>query len=147
LARISDLQGRVRNAANGKYISNIAIGKKIDASSPSFVSAFVWAFVLEAFDKVGVVAEDLSKILRSTIISNSVTAHPTNPYSTDYTVQSMELDRILAEENLPKKSAKLRNQIAKMIAMSPVVDVEAKNKGKKTQEDEVVEAMSYMRLS
>jgi phosphoenolpyruvate carboxylase len=135
-ARIADMHTRVRNSINSKFATHFAEESPIDASS--------FKFVIEKADEAGLTADQLQKILKETVISNSVTAHPTNPYDTNYTVESMELDRILSESDSEEKTARLQAQIAKMIQMSPVPLVGEKNKGKKTQADEVLEAMSYM---
>lgn len=136
LSRIADLQGKVRNSINSKFSTYLSVATPVDASS--------FVFAISKLSEAGVDKQNLQEILSQTIISNSITAHPTNPYSTEYSTESMELDRILAEENSEKKLAKLQEQIAKMIDLPPVANVEAKDKGKKTQADEVEEAMAYM---
>ncbi|MES2676815.1 MAG: phosphoenolpyruvate carboxylase [Pseudomonadota bacterium] len=135
-ARIADMHTRVRNSVNSKYAASFAETSPIDASS--------FKFVIDRAAEAKLPKEKLQEILTKTIISNSITAHPTNPYSTKYTAESMELDRILSEPESERKAEKLQEQITKMIAMNPVPLVSEKNKGKKTQTDEVHEAMSYM---
>lgn len=137
LARISDIQGRVRNAINSKFAGHLA------DQTPSDESSF--RLMLSKMAEAGISKDQLEVTLKQTIISNSITAHPTNPYSTEYTVQSMELDHILAEDSSLEKSTKIREQIKAMIAIDPTPSVRSENKGKKTQELEVIETMSYMR--
>jgi phosphoenolpyruvate carboxylase len=105
LSRIADMQARVRNCVNSKFAKNFAVEKKVDASS--------FVFVLEKLAKQDVSSKDLQEILSETIISSSLTAHPTNPLSTAYTALSMEFDGILSQESSEDKNKKLSAQIKK----------------------------------
>lgn len=135
LARIADLQARSRNHVNSMYAANFA-ERRDDASSLKYV--------LQAFKKSKISKEKLQEIIKKTTISNSLTAHPTNPFSTEYTTKSMGLDRLFVLPQGTEKDQKIRAQIADMIDTVPVPDVTKKNNGKKDQAQEVQEAMSYM---
>jgi phosphoenolpyruvate carboxylase len=137
LSRIADMQARVRNCVNSKFAKDFASEKKVDASS--------FTFVLDALAEKGVSKQGLEEILKETIISSSLTAHPTNPLSTPYTALSMEFDGILSKEPSEDRDKRLLDQIKKMVKTSPVGEVASDKQGKKTQKDEVREAMVYMK--
>ncbi|MFT6346428.1 MAG: phosphoenolpyruvate carboxylase [Myxococcota bacterium] len=133
LARICDIQFRTRNAINSQFSKHIAKESPFDA--------FSFDFTLQELRERNFHSPQIQNLLDQNIISNSITAHPTNPYSTDYTIASMQLDRILAT----RINGKLEEQIKKLIKINPVPLVSDENEGKKTGENEVFEALSYMK--
>jgi phosphoenolpyruvate carboxylase len=133
LARISDIEFRTRNAINSNFAQHIAQKSSFDAYS--------FEFVLQKLKDKKTPSAQIQKLIDQNIISNSITSHPTNPYSTAYTIESMNLDRILANG----KTDELKGQIKKMIALNPVPLVDDNNQGKKTQKNEVFEALAYMK--
>jgi phosphoenolpyruvate carboxylase len=133
LARIADIQFRTRNVINSKFAHHIANLSPFDAYS--------FEFTLQKLCEKNISSRQIQKLINQNIISHSITAHPTNPYSTNYTIQSMNLDRILSQGN----QEGIKKQIAKMIKINPVPLVKDQNQGKKTQKDEVFEAISYMK--
>ncbi|MFT5703533.1 MAG: phosphoenolpyruvate carboxylase [Rickettsiales bacterium] len=136
LARIADIQSRVRNGINSRFVGDMADQDPQDAYS--------FRYVLTKFATNELSPEQVEKLIQKTPISNSITAHPTNSYSTKYTAMSMELEHIIAEEYSEEKKEKIAQQLGIMIAEDPTPDVRSAREGKKTQEEEVREAMIYM---
>lgn len=136
LARIADLQTKVRNNINGKYSEEVIKDQETDAAS--------FGFVLNKLHEKGVTRQQLESIIKRILISNAITAHPTNPFSAEYTAHSMELDRIMAAADSDEKTARLIDGISRLIEIEVVSSVDASNSGNKTQTDEVKEALIYM---
>ncbi len=136
--RLQDLENRTENCINSIFSADFAKNSPEDASSLTFT-------VKQKLEGA-VSREQMSDIIKRLSISVSVTAHPTNLYSTEYSMESMQFDEILAQENSAEKEAALTEQIKKMMSLDPIPRVKhGTDEGKKTQALEVEEALScYM---
>ena len=81
----------------------------------------------------------IKKTIERLVISNSMTAHPTNPFSTEFTREAMSFERSLV------KGEDIGESLQRLIKIPAVKAVSATDAGKKSQDDEALEALSYFR--
>ncbi len=132
MARIKDLQSKVINNINIKHSRAIDETKK-DAGS--------FGYVLDRLIERGVTREEFQRIIARSFYCVTITAHPTNPYATDYTIASMQkFDAILGEPNSEDKINRIKAAISNLIDIQPIAAFTSKDFGKKSQADEFQEA-------
>lgn len=120
-AKINDMFRRFRSIANQQYF-NMYYGDKVADSL---------AYVLEVFEKNNIDIADVQEFFDDANFFPSLTAHPTNPHSVEYTKDAIDLEKkISAKENIDRALEKF---------------IQAKISGpKKTQEHEIDEGIAYL---
>lgn len=138
MARISDFEYRVKAHIYASY-------PQIHSDSRGFGSHL--PNVLSLLSEKEVPAQYVRAYISTIEIQPSFTSHPTHTLRSEYTIQSMKFDRLIAAPKTNQRDVLIEDQIGRMIDIEPVAEYSGQNNGKKTTRQEAQEILSYMENS
>ena len=124
-AKINDISRRLRVIANQQYVTQKLSTKTADA----------FEYVLNVFEnREKMSPEQVQQVIDEGRFLPSLTAHPTNPNSVEYTRKAMELVDAITKNDQDLVEEKLKN-----VVREKITDLK-----KKTQQQEVEEGLLYL---